>query len=600
MNERTKTALEILQVSALIGILGNLLLRQTPWGLNALLFVTVFVAGLLMLLRKRRPALITLNTIALCGAMVFFSSMFVLRDSIELRVYDTFAIFVIMGVILLVNLNVKANVAGVFHYAVGFIWSGLTSTLGAFMLLGSDIDWKAMPGNKISKHVFAVLRGIAIALPLLLIFGALFMAADAVFEGWVNRAINFDLEKIVSHVMITSVFAWLTAGYFRGAMASPIFPAAAASASTVPSVTIVPNEEPSKNTEAAVEEKKDATSFVAKVAAEPGEEPATLPNSATVVEHINRSDPPHSKTEEPKEGAAPNPDPKKRNWPNFDNSVMPSGFTLGTIETVIILGLVDLLFISFVAIQVPYLFGGMDLVQNTPDFKLAEYARRGFGELVVVAALVLPMLLASHWLLRRGSGGLEKLFRVLAGLQIALLFVIMASAVQRLLLLTGELGYGMTTVRFYPMVVMTWLAVVFIWFLLTVFRGARKHFAWGALWSAIVILGVTNLINPDKLIVQTNLKLMHQGRQFDGDYNAHLSADSIPTILEALPYMSPEDQCDVKFALDNHRLNHFNGDGDLRSFSFSRSSALSDLEANSAAIRNTDGCVEAGKLLLSD
>ncbi len=66
----------------------------------------------------------------------------------------------------------------------------------------------------------------------------------------------------------------------------------------------------------------------------------------------------------------------------------------------IILGLVDLLFLSFVIVQVPYLFGGMDLVQSTPDFKLADYARRGFGELVAVAALVLPMLLVSHWLLQ--------------------------------------------------------------------------------------------------------------------------------------------------------------------------------------------------------
>lgn len=71
----------------------------------------------------------------------------------------------------------------------------------------------------------------------------------------------------------------------------------------------------------------------------------------------------------------------------------------------------------------------------------------------------------------------------------------MASAVQRLVLLTGELGYGLTTVRFYPMVLMTWLAVVFVWFAFTVLRGARNFFAWGALWSAIVILGATNLLN---------------------------------------------------------------------------------------------------------
>src|SRR6185295_19593781 len=119
-------------------------------------------------------------------------------------------------------------------------------------------------------------------------------------------------------------------------------------------------------------------------------------------------------------------------WANFNNSVLPPAFTLGTVEVGVILGLMNLLFLSFVIVQVPYLFGGMDLVQNTPDFKLAEYARRGFGELVTVSALVLPILLAAHWLVKKESPLTEKLFRILAGIQIVLLFVIMASAVQRL------------------------------------------------------------------------------------------------------------------------------------------------------------------------
>jgi len=32
--------------------------------------------------------------------------------------------------------------------------------------------------------------------------------------------------------------------------------------------------------------------------------------------------------------------------------------------------------LSFVIVQVPYLFGGMELIKNTPDLKLADYARR--------------------------------------------------------------------------------------------------------------------------------------------------------------------------------------------------------------------------------
>ncbi len=564
MNERTKTGLEILQASALIGVLGNILLRQTPWGLNAFLFVTAFVAGLLMLMRRRRPELMTKNTIALTAAMIFFASMFLIRDSIELRVYDTIAILILMGVILLVDFDVKANIAGAFHYIVGFVYSGLTSVFGAIALLAADIDWKVMPGNKISRTLFAVLRGFAIALPLLLIFGGLFMAADAVFEGWVNRAINFDLEIVISHVVLTSILAWLTAGYFRGAM-TPIFEEVVAASTTA--------------TKTSSTEHENEGSFVAKVAAEPADTSASLPDNATILEHINRSDQPNIQQAK-----------TKREWQNFDSSSVASVFTFGTIETVIVLGLVDLLFLGFVIIQVPYLFGGMDLVQSTPDFKLADYARRGFGELVAVAALVLPMLLVSHWLLRRETLLPERIFRILAGIQIALLFVIMASAVQRLLLLTGELGYGLTTVRFYPMVVMIWLAVVFGWFALTVFRGARNHFAWGALWSAIVILGATNLMNPDAFIARTNIDLMHQGREFDADYNAsQLSADAIPAILSAVPTMSFEERCDVKWEfLDRYET--LSTMHDPRSWSLSRRRALTVLNDYVTELNKIEGC----------
>ncbi|NOT47910.1 MAG: hypothetical protein HOP17_09220, partial [Acidobacteria bacterium] len=69
MNQRTKTGLEILQASFIIGILGNVLLRETPWGLNAFLFVTAFVAALAMIVVRRRPELLTGQNISLAGAM---------------------------------------------------------------------------------------------------------------------------------------------------------------------------------------------------------------------------------------------------------------------------------------------------------------------------------------------------------------------------------------------------------------------------------------------------------------------------------------------------------------------------------------------------
>jgi hypothetical protein len=276
-------------------------------------------------------------------------------------------------------------------------------------------------------------------------------------------------------------------------------------------------------------------------------------------------------------------------WATLDNSVLPTPFTLGTVEVGVILGLMNLLFLSFVIVQVPYLFGGMDLVQNTPDFKLAEYARRGFGELVAVSALVLPVLLIGQWLIRKENPFDQKLFRVLTVIQIALLFVIMASAVQRLVLLTGNLGYGMTTVRLYPLIFMGWLAIVFVWFALTVLRGSRQYFAWGALWSAFLILGATHVLNPDEFIVKTNIALMEQGREFDASYNSRLSDDGLPALLTSFDKFNDQDQQIIIRGVSQRFCEERTG-GDLRSWNLSRWLLSRQLNSNEELIKEMGNC----------
>jgi hypothetical protein len=315
-----------------------------------------------------------------------------------------------------------------------------------------------------------------------------------------------------------------------------------------------------------------------RVRAESGEYPVTLPDNASVVDHLNAPNEPVSAEAAADEEAAAS---EKANWawPNFDNSAIPAAFTLGAVETGIVLGLMNLLFLSFVIVQIPYLFGGMEMVQNTPDFKLSIYARRGFGELVAVSALVLPVLLGSHWLIRQKDRLAGVLFKSLASVQLILLFVIMASAVQRLVLLTGNLGYGMTNLRLYPLIFMLWLAIVFVWFSATVLRGARQYFAWGALWTAFIVLGATHFLNPDAFIVKTNIALMQQGREFDASFNSSLSDDALPYLYEALPQFNEEDQRVIAVRLAR-RYCRITEDSDWRSFNFAGSRASSILSAS--------------------
>ncbi|MBV9241404.1 MAG: DUF4173 domain-containing protein, partial [Acidobacteria bacterium] len=363
-----------------------------------------------------------------------------------------------------------------------------------------------------------------------------------------------DFATVFSHAILLALFSWLSMGYLRGAVIRPLGATDAADLD----VTESPD--------------KPGTHF-SDVVADAGEPAVSLPDNRTVVEHLNASDESAVTNTEANEPATESRE--EWTWSNFTNSILPPAFTLGTIEVGVILGAMNLLFLSFVIVQIPYLFGGMDFVQTTPDFKLAEYARRGFGELVTVSALVLPMLLVGQWLIRQEARRAQLLFKVLASTQIALLFVIMASAVERLVILTGPLGYGMTTIRLYPMIFMSWLAVVFVWFGLTVLRGYRQHFAWGALWSAFVVLAATHVLNPDAFIVKTNLELMRQGRSFDAAYNRQLSDDAVPTLIRALDEMSETDRL-VTFRNLQSRYCHHRSE-DLRSWNLDRAKASAAL-----------------------
>jgi len=562
MNERTKTGFEILQVALILGVLGDVLLRQTPWGLNVLLFNLAFAAGMIMIILRHKREFLTPQSIALFGGLIFFASMFVWRDSIELRIADTVGIVAIMSVLFVPQMKIAARVAGVFHYFIAFLWSSLDAFFAPFVLLTSDIAWTGVPRTGVSKHLFAVMRGLFIVTPILLVFGGLFVAADAAYQGMVQRIFNIKPEVVFTHVLLFSVFAWMSAGYLRGILLG-----------NQPKFTV----DPLAKTEAS----QPGASKVDQMRTEVVENPAALPNNASVLEHINRSEEPNAAEPLPKPAAT------KWEWAKIDNSIMPPAVTLGSVEVGVIFGLIDLLFLSFVVVQIPYLFGGMDLVQNTPDFKLAEYARRGFGELVTVSALVLPILLAAHWLVKKESPLTEKLFRVLAGIQIVLLFVIMASAVQRLVLLTGNLGYGLTTIRLYPMILMGWLAVVFVWFALTVLRGSRQYFAWGALWSALLVVGATHFLNPDAFIVKTNIALMQQGRAFDANYNSHLSDDAVPALVDSFSDFDANAQTIVYRGLANRYCKKLN-ESDLRSWNLSRQNALLSLEPNREALMKID------------
>jgi hypothetical protein len=559
MENLRRTGLEIAIAALALGVAGDSLLRSLPWGLNVPLMAVLAIAAVVALRYRRDGSMPSVRAAMLYAAVLFFTSWFAIRDSQPLLFLNALAVGLIGTMLFLPVIKIPIRGSGVIHYALSGIAAGFSCALLPFMLLTKDVRWNELLANGRSRKAVLAIRGVLIAAPLVMIFGALFVAADAAFEGLVQKTFRIVPEELFLHAFFTAFFAWPAAGFLRAM-----------------TLGTAPVERVADDIAAGSSERDFSEGGVASVTEPERTDDAEAPvfgtshiPSVTAIENETPSDEPEKQTAKP--GGPPRYLPRL-DWRDLNNSLLPDFLTLGPVEIGVVLGSLNLLFLLFVLVQLPYLFGGMDLVQAQPGLKLAEYARRGFGELFVASMLVLPMLMALHWLIRREAGRALTLFRYLAATQIGLLFVIMLSASQRMLLLTGELGYGMTLGRFYPMVFMVWLAVVFLIFALTVLRGRRDLFAWHAAMSALVVVAALNFLNPDDFVVRTNLALMREGRAFDAVYNSRLSADAFPALVEVYPELNLVGQDQVLGGMVRHRC--FRPPvSDLRTWNLSRRTA---------------------------
>lgn len=447
MDEKNKLGLSLLAGGIVMGIFGDALLRVGPWALNFSLWMTAGAVLALVILQKQDRCSLR-KTLPFFGAVVFFAAMMAWRDSPALKALDLLALATVFSLYLLQAQGGPVLRSSITQYAMGAGLAVVHSAFGSIPLLFSDLNWGELRATPRSTKTVAILRGIGLAVPLMILFGALFASADAVFGGFVKAFFHFSLPTVLSHGVIALLFAWVVTGYLRG------------------------------------------VSW--------GDERSAL----------------------------------------LARRIRP--MSLGLIETGIALGLLNLLFLAFVVIQFRYLFGGASLVGAVPGLTYSEYARKGFFELVTASALVLPLLLGAHWVMRDAMASSRRWFRALAGFQIAMVFVIIASAFQRMRLYERE--FGLTEQRLYPTAFMMWLAVVFVWFAVTVLRNHRDRFIFGAMVAGLLLVVALNVVNPDALIVRTNAAHAIAGHRLDARYAASLSADAVPALINAWPGLNAADK----------------------------------------------------------
>ena len=211
---------------------------------------------------------------------------------------------------------------------------------------------------------------------------------------------------------------------------------------------------------------------------------------------------------------------------------------------------VDALFLFFVGLQVAYLFGGIDTL-NATGLTYSSYARRGFFELIAVAALAGGLLFTTELVVARRT----RLY-VAAALTLAVAtLVIVVSAAYRMQLY--QLAYGWTEQRFYALAGIAWLGAGGICAAVLIWRDATRWLLHAAGLVGLAVAVAINLVGPSAFVARQDLERVVDPsglpadayRGLDAYYLATLGDGAIPTLVEFLPRLGASDRADLGSAL---------------------------------------------------
>lgn len=241
-----------------------------------------------------------------------------------------------------------------------------------------------------------------------------------------------------------------------------------------------------------------------------------------------------------------------------------------TIIVVTVLVMMNAVYILFCVIQFAYLFGGEETIRSIPDYTYAEYARRGFAELIVVTVINLSTLLIGlHF--TKNDGTLYRVVRVLRCLLVLCTVIMLYSAHVRLKLY--EEAYGYTYARIFAH---TFIGFLFILFMLTLYKLWQKKLPLLKAFAISALLTYTglNYVNVDAMIARKNIDRYVKTGEIDLDHLQELSYDAMPE-LSRLSSLDDEDMAAKEMAeFLRDKMAELSSESPWQSYNFSKARAI--------------------------
>ncbi|WP_454191529.1 DUF4153 domain-containing protein [Paenibacillus sp. Marseille-Q7038] len=193
-----------------------------------------------------------------------------------------------------------------------------------------------------------------------------------------------------------------------------------------------------------------------------------------------------------------------------------------------VLVLINIVYMIFISLQFSYLFGAWE--GALPEgITYADYARKGFAELMLVALLNFTILMTVLLHTAESSPIVRRINHFMTYLLVLCSLIILYSAYSRLHMY--EEAYGFTHIRFLVHVFMLFLAVLMI------IAGLWIHNKRIPLAKCYIILGliayvIVNYAGMDSYIATKNIERYHLTGSLDEQFLTSLSVDAVPTLIE--------------------------------------------------------------------
>lgn len=230
---------------------------------------------------------------------------------------------------------------------------------------------------------------------------------------------------------------------------------------------------------------------------------------------------------------------------NNKNFLVKSTWEPVTIITIIFV--INIAYLLFTIVQFSYLYGGG--INLLPEgFSYAEYARKGFFELILVTLINFVILLLSINFTKKDNKVINKIANISYSLLILFTFNMLFSANYKMYLY--EKAFGFTRLRIFVQAFMILVGVILLIFLLGVWIKRIKIFKYALIATLIVYIGL-NFINVDKLIAKNNIIRYEETKKIDIEYIKLLSYDAAPEIIKLLEV----DDIYIRNQIDSHLIN---------------------------------------------